>query len=233
MNINEIIKLGIEDEQYKVFLYSKLLEEEDFDILEQLSDVFTEDDVSNAYEVLTDELGEISSIERWYNKISIDTSYSHYWLIHEYDVYDVCYDELKAFLDDCGYEGFSPSFIEDCIDIDKVRDWVQSDMQDYYYEWQEDELREELERYDIEIDEDEDPYDYRYELAEKYVENRYDSDLIQELKDYGIDLDDFIDDDELIDSVIRCDGEASILATYDGREEELTINGERYYLYKR
>ena len=55
------------------------------------------------------------------------------------------------------------------------------------------------------------------------------SDVISEL---GLDLNDYIDIDQLIIDTIDTDGTGSALSPYDGSENEVNINGTWYYVYR-
>ena len=81
--------------------------------------------------------------------------------------------------------------------------------------------------------------DFPDDLVERTAQERLDEvrpDVIGYLEDMGVDIneviEDFIDLDELIDEVISSDGRSHNLATYDGDEEEVTIDGEDYFVYR-
>ena len=100
---------------------------------------------------------------------------------------------------------------------------------DEYDEYQDliDELQEELD--DIEIDR---------EPTEEMIENAVDSRLYEVRRDpvsyideYGLDVKNFIDIDELIQGVYADDGYDGIL-TYDGTYEVVNIKGTDYYVFR-
>jgi len=74
-----------------------------------------------------------------------------------------------------------------------------------------------------------------YEMVEdrvnELVEDRMDNprQIIDEL---GLDIDDFIDIDKVIEDTIDIDGTGHTLSGYDGSENEAQINGTWYYVYR-
>jgi hypothetical protein len=72
------------------------------------------------------------------------------------------------------------------------------------------------------------------DTIEGMVEDNKD-DIFRTLKDRGYDnqdLLDFVDVDAAIDYVIRSDGYGSVLNSYDGTENEYTVNGNDYYVMR-
>ena len=100
---------------------------------------------------------------------------------------------------------------------------------DEYDEYQDliDELQEELEGIEV----DREPTE---EMIENAVESRlYDvrRDPVSYIDDYGLDIKNFIDIDELIKGVYEDDGYDGIL-TYDGTYEVVNIKGTDYYVFR-
>jgi hypothetical protein len=52
------------------------------------------------------------------------------------------------------------------------------------------------------------------------------------IEDYDLDLRNFIDVAELVDGIIENDGRGNGLASYDGYENEVTYDGEWFYIYR-
>ena len=80
--------------------------------------------------------------------------------------------------------------------------------------------------------------DYDEESIEEAIENMVDDNvdnIFNLLRERGYDnhsLLDFVDVDAAIDYVIRSDGYGSVLNSYDGTENEYTVNGNDYYVMR-
>ena len=80
--------------------------------------------------------------------------------------------------------------------------------------------------------------DYNEQEIEDTIEGMVDDnkdDIFSLLRDRGYDnqdLLDFVDVDAAIDYVIRSDGYGSVLNSYDGTENEYTVNGNDYYVMR-
>ena len=90
-----------------------------------------------------------------------------------------------------------------------------------------------------EIEEDEDNYEFTEEAKESYVENRMQEvrdGPMEFLRDYGWDtaenLERYIDKDNFIQAVLDGDGRGNGLSSYDGNENEVSYDGEWYYIYR-
>jgi hypothetical protein len=93
----------------------------------------------------------------------------------------------------------------------------------------------ELESQIEDIKDDEDNYEWPEDEIEKMVEYRLDEikhNPMGWIEDYGLDVRNFIDVDELIDGIIQSDGRGNGLASYDGYENEVTYDGEWFYIYR-
>ena len=160
------------------------------------------------------------------------------------------YERVDSLIDDIGFNGFNPGFMESHIDGDEVadyfEDWFWDDVnespEDYLDDSNDreltkegkdriDSLKEEIGEYQEQLD-----YEYTEEAKENYVERRkYDvkEDPLSWLSDYGVeDLDQFIDREEFIDDVIVADGRGHTISSYDGEENEITYKDEWHYIYR-
>lgn len=63
----------------------------------------------------------------------------------------------------------------------------------------------------------------------EYLENLYGKHWVSEMKDT---LEKYIDYEDVARKVIEEDGVANTLARYDGKENEVDIDGEKYYIYR-
>lgn len=85
------------------------------------------------------------------------------------------------------------------------------------------------------IKDDEDNYEWPEDEIEKMVEYRLDEikyNPMGWIEDYDLDLRNFIDVAELVDGIIENDGRGNGLASYDGYENEVTYDGEWFYIYR-
>jgi hypothetical protein len=75
-----------------------------------------------------------------------------------------------------------------------------------------------------------------YEMVEDMVENlvddRMSGNLIDLISELGLDLSEYVNVSEMIGDTIDMDGTGPALGTYDGTENEASINGTWYYVYK-
>lgn len=73
------------------------------------------------------------------------------------------------------------------------------------------------------------------ELVEKKIKE-----LIEDVKtnpmyyidEFSLDMEDFVNVEDLVDSVITNDGRGHIISSYDGNEYEARVNGEWYFVYR-
>ena len=71
------------------------------------------------------------------------------------------------------------------------------------------------------------------------IEDKIDS-LVEEVRsnalyyldEFGIDISDYIDVDSLIEDVLDIDGTGPSLGSYDGAENESSVNNTCYYVYR-
>jgi len=190
-------------------------------------------------------------------------------------------ERTRSLIDDIGYEGFNPSFMEWHVDGDRVadyaEDWFWDDMSEAPEDYLDDDdreltqhskdeiekineeighLQEDLEELDSEVERevaqdrideleelkedikmDDDSYEYTEEAKDNYVERRMDEvrdDPVGFLRDFGMEesIKDFIDEDDFIEAVVESDGRGHTLSSYDGNENEISFDGEWYYIYR-
>lgn len=100
-----------------------------------------------------------------------------------------------------------------------------------------DELREMISDLEIEIDEiKENPEgDFPEELIEREIDSRVDDvldDPADWIRNYGLDLKNFIDQREFINGVIDADGIGHTLNRYDGSDDEISVNGIYFHVMR-
>lgn len=77
------------------------------------------------------------------------------------------------------------------------------------------------------------------DIPDELVEEKI-KELIEEVKtnpmyyldEFSLDLEDFVNVEDLVDSVITNDGRGHIVSSYDGNEYESRVNGEWYFVYR-
>ena len=99
-----------------------------------------------------------------------------------------------------------------------------------------DELNDEISELESEIESERDSPEGNFpdELVDDKIEEMVDdvrSDPLYFLKNYGFEIADYIDEDELIKSVIDTDG-FGMLASYDGNVEEVEVQGQDFYIFR-
>ena len=69
------------------------------------------------------------------------------------------------------------------------------------------------------------------DMVESLVSERM-YDISATMEELGMDIEDYIDVDQMIEDSIDVDGTGNILSSYDGSENEVQINGTWYYVYR-
>jgi len=69
------------------------------------------------------------------------------------------------------------------------------------------------------------------DMVESLVSDKMD-DIPQTINEFGIDINEYIDVEQMIEDSIDIDGIGNSLGTYDGAENEALINGKWYYVYR-
>ena len=167
------------------------------------------------------------------------------------DAMDDVYDFLKTNgIDETSFKNFRDSWGNKFIDIDKISDALQKDYESFYDELNSEEKIDELLRYEVITDDGDyfetvngapdhsrptfDPELYGSEYAEARLKDMGD-DIIDEYFDnfgYG-DVEYFVDYDWISQAIVDDDGPENTLASYDGKEREVSVDGEIYYFYRR
>ena len=198
-------------------------------------------------------------------------------------------ESVQSLLDDVGYDGFNPNFVESHIDEEQWRGWLNDFFESDVYENPESYLEEsdrELSRGQVariaelndiikglefekdSLDDEDEEYESEYErlndeitiLQEEIQEieddpdGEYDSDKLDEVVNnivneyrndmesflsnyYGVTVGEFIKDKDMIDEksliqdVVDSDGYGVTLNSWDGSSEEVSYNGDTYYLF--
>ena len=92
-----------------------------------------------------------------------------------------------------------------------------------------DELNEELE--DLR-DSDKDIPEHMIDDKVEELLNDLVSDPIDTIKNYGLDISNFIDEDAVAKQVVRDDGYGNVLNYYDGTEDSVEFEDDTYYIFE-
>jgi hypothetical protein len=123
--------------------------------------------------------------------------------------------------------------------ISRLEDEMDGENEEQDEETQEkiDELNEKLEELKNEITEiqDDPEGDYPEDAIEEAIRVRVkdvEYDPEEFLKEFGLDLDDYVDKDSLIESIIDEDGYGHTLNSYDGNADDVRVQDELYYVMR-
>jgi phage shock protein A len=270
----------------------------------------TYDNIENANEItdlvsdiesLEDELEELNNLKDVYDMIPLNgknyelyrfttTDFESEWQVGDSaSTEQSALESVKNLLDDVGYDGFNPNFVESHIDEEQWKGWLQDFFESDVYENPESYLEEsdrELSRGQVariaelndiikglefekdSLDDEDEEYESEYErlndeitiLQEEIQEieddpdGEYDSDkldrvvnnIVNEYRNdmesflsnyYGVTVGEFIKDKDMIDEksliqdVVDSDGYGVTLNSWDGSSEEVSYNGDTYYLF--
>jgi hypothetical protein len=137
--------------------------------------------------------------------------------------YDNVKDNLEDYFDEDDFEYSDPKVQERIDEITELLEDSESLSQEEY-----DELNEELD--DLK-DSDKDVPEH---LIDEKVESLLD-DLVDDprelIRNYGLDISNFVDIDEIAKDVVRSDGYGSVINYYDGTEDSIEYDGETYYIF--
>jgi hypothetical protein len=99
------------------------------------------------------------------------------------------------------------------------------------------ELNEKIEEYETEIEDiKENPDgDFPQDMMDEKVEERLEDvryDPLSFIKDWGLELKNFIDKEKFIEGVIDSDGYGNCISSYDGNADEVTVNDTTYWVVR-
>lgn len=146
---------------------------------------------------------------------------------------DDIYDSPESYFDEDDYE-LTPEdeekkeLLEKRIsDLEDRQSEIDSDSEEY------DEIQEEIDELQNEIDELEP--EITDEMREDKVQERLRDvkrNLSYYMKEFGLDIQNYIDFDELAEKIVDEDGVGHVLGTYDGTEELADFRGETYSIFR-
>ena len=271
MNLNSYLKKCLKNKEFRECfiqdikeleqeLNVKILEEdkENLNSKKQLKENITVKTFEEKAQALLDYLAEddltLEDCREGYDENIIELEDGREYIVCDYDTAkELAKEDIVNFIDDQGIEGFTPNFrewiLENAIDEDKLKDIFEEDLNEYYYEYDLEELVDEALYYNL-LSEDEvyeevetdwgtdrvikdgiDEDELREKIIEYKVENEDAYNWFEGMLS-GSDLAKFFEDNKLIDydkiaeEAIEWDGIAHFIAGYDG--EELELDGDLY-----
>ena len=193
-------------------------------------------------EALAEDLGVVEEdvIEKEDNVYEVDGDV--YLVLTDDEAEKTFKEEAESLIDEIGIESFTENFKDyirlNLIATKDVLSVIEEMMENYVNDLDEEELRDELESHCL-LSEDEellkeDINALKIDLIDDLVNEIEDPTdwLIEQFgeKEFWTMMKDYIDMDEIIDTIKEWDGRGSILAQYDGIERE--IYGTDYYYYR-
>jgi hypothetical protein len=182
--------------------------------------------ICNFKEMSINELEEINE-----NIFIIDNE--EYYVLTDNEAQEM-YEEIeKDLINELGLEGFTEYaqqyIIDNCLNIDWFNDTMTESNENYVYDLEEEDLQELLDDYHVETAEDL-IYEFnsQYENGYQWYKEIFGTEDIQ----YLINKHDLLDIDAVIAFCKEVDGRGHIIASYDGEENIIEVEGEEYYIYR-
>lgn len=191
----------------------------------------------------------------WYgNSRLFETDYGEYAVIEEKNINDAFKEYVTQFIEDLGVEAVNEWVRESCIDTKEIQSLIYNDRVEMYREDYNYNPVDFLESYidEFPVDSQEkiqeyiDNYQFEdYDIDDFVDDNEVDSVIdnmaktdaeymvsnTTELKVMGFDLSEYIDQDCLIEEIMRHDGYGT-MSTYDGSYEIQYVNDNSYYIFR-
>lgn len=193
----------------------------------------------------------VDEIDEGYSDDVLEYGNAEYLVLTDDEADEKAHDYTMELLDDNGLESLSKDAQEYCLENfinDSFFETVADEESDYYIsEMSDEELLDYAHDHKIakaidDVDdknfdrsdlEDQCKYEYRDEILDQgmsdYFEGIYGRNWAKEMKDT---LEKELDFDAIADYVIESDGRANSLASYDGKENEIKVDGEWFYIYR-
>ena len=182
--------------------------------------------ICNFKEMSINELEEI-------NEYTFMIDNEEYYVLTDNEAQEM-YEEIeKDLINDMGLEGFTEYaqqyIIDNCLNIDWFNDAMTESHEDYVYNLEEEDLQELLDDYHVETAEDLiNEFNSQYENGYQWYKETFGTEDIQ----YLINKHDLLDIDAVIAFCQEVDGRGHIIASYDGEENIIEVEGEEYYIYR-
>jgi hypothetical protein len=182
--------------------------------------------ICNFKEMSINELEEINE-----NIFIIDNE--EYYVLTDNEAQEM-YEEIeKDLINELGLEGFTEYaqqyIIDNCLNIDWFNDTMTESNENYVYDLEEEDLQELLDDYGVATAEDL-IYEFnsQYENGYQWYKETFGTEDMQ----YLIDKHDLLDIDAIIEFCQEVDGRGHMIASYDGEENIIEVEGEEYYIYR-
>jgi hypothetical protein len=182
--------------------------------------------INNFKEMSINELEEI-------NEYTFMIDNEEYYVLTDNEAQEM-YEEIeKELINELGLEGFTEYaqqyIIDNCLNINWFNDAMTEANENYVYDLEEEDLQELLDDYHVETAEDL-IYEFnsQYENGYQWYKEIFGTEDIQ----YLINKHDLLDIDAVIAFCQEVDGRGHIIASYDGEENIIEVEGEEYYIYR-
>ena len=176
---------------------------------------------------------EVKDIEKIEDNIFTINNGEEYYVLTDEEAQEIYVDLQVELINDIGLEGFTEYaqqyIIDNCLNIDWFNDAMIESNENYVYDLEEEELQELLEEYDVETAEELiNEFNSQYENGYQWYKEIFGTEDIQ----YVIDKYDLLNIGAVIEFCQEVDGRGHIIASYDGIENEVEVDGITYYLYR-
>jgi len=163
-----------------------------------------------------------NAVSEWLIRDNIDEeSLKDYFRDGEYDTVR---DSLESFFDEDEFEYSDPKVAERIDEIEELLQDSNGLSQEEY-----DELNEELD--DLKNSDKDVPEHLIDDKVEELL-NDLVSDPIDLIKNYGLEVSNFVDEKDIAKQVVRNDSYGSVLNYYDGSEDSVEFDGDTYYIFE-
>jgi ABC-type multidrug transport system ATPase subunit len=176
---------------------------------------------------------EVKDIERIEDNIFTINNGEMYYVLTDNEAQEM-YEEIeKDLINELGLEGFTEYaqqyIIDNCLNIDWFNDTMTESNENYVYDLEEEDLQELLDDYGVATAEDL-IYEFnsQYENGYQWYKETFGTEDMQ----YLIDKHDLLDIDAIIEFCQEVDGRGHMIASYDGEENIIEVEGEEYYIYR-
>ena len=176
---------------------------------------------------------EVKDIEKIEDNIFTINNGEEYYVLTDEEAQEIYVDLQVELINELGLEGFTEYaqqyIIDNCLYIDWFNDAMIESNENYVYDLEEEELQELLEEYDVETAEELiNEFNSQYENGYQWYKEIFGTEDIQ----YVIDKYDLLNIGAVIEFCQEVDGRGHIIASYDGIENEVEVDGITYYLYR-
>ena len=176
---------------------------------------------------------EVKDIEKIEDNIFTMNNGEEYYVLTDKEAQEIYVDLQTELINDIGLEGFTEYaqqyIIDNCLNIDWFNEAMIESNENYVYDLEEEDLQELLDEYDVETAEELiNEFNSQYENGYQWYKEIFGTEDIQ----YLIDKHDLLNIDAVIEFCQEVDGRGHMMASYDGIENEVEVDGITYYIYR-